>query len=235
MSIRATVIFAQVNYVRPRATDIHLVTDMKQYFFYETATLSEVIGVATQKPRSDSFAFSDFSFVSINKLKSENLSLTEAISLVANYERAVNDNITLSLTTSFVSDTNTVQNETANIDDLIGLSLNRPVSGDSFGIGDQITPNFGKGVNETLSFSETVALVMQYNSALNDSLSMQEQAALSLSRTFADGFGLDDATTINKNYDGNKGNVIGLTEQVSLSRTFGRAFGNNTLNSITLN
>lgn len=235
MTIRATVIFAQINYVKPRATDIHLVTDMKQYFFYETATLNEVVGIATAKPRSDSFGFTDFSFVSVNKLKSENLSLTEAIDMVANFERTVSDNITLSLTTSFVSDTNTTQSETANIDDLIGLSLNRPVTGDSFGIGDEITPNFGKGVNETLSFSETFALVMQYNSTLNDTLNMQEQAALSLSRTFADAFGLDDATTINKNYDGNKGNVIGLTEQVSLSRTFGRAFGNNTLNSITLN
>ena len=235
MSIRATVIFAQINYVKPRATDIHLITDLKQYFYYETATLSDVAAIITTKPRNDDFAIADLAYVNIQKAETDGLSITESVDLLANFQRSINDNITITMATDFVSSTNQGYEETASIDDLIGLYLQRPVTGDSFGITDQAMPVLNKGINEAISFSETVALVMAYSKYYNDSVSMQEQAALSYAKTVSDAFALDDATLVNKDYDGNKGNVIGLTETISMSRTFGRAFGNSTLNSITLN
>jgi len=67
-----------------------------------------------------------------------------------------------------------------------------------------ITELYENGVSknvptDTISLSETFSKVITYNKVFNDA------------------FVLDDATTINKNYYGNKGNIFGLSDTIGVS------------------
>ena len=76
---------------------------------------------------------------------------------------------------------------------------------------------------------------MAFVAPISDQVNMTDAVGMAYTKPITDAFVLDDATLINKDYASTKGNVLSLTEQVSLTRTFGRTFGNNALNTTTLN
>tara|TARA_R110002012_G_scaffold24818_4_gene82475 strand:+ start:4704 stop:5420 length:717 start_codon:yes stop_codon:yes gene_type:complete len=234
-NVRATVIFAQVNYVRPRATDLHLVTDLSHYFYYETMTLSDVATILTTKNRTDNFHVLDVAYFNVSKGVNNPLTMTDTVETVSQFLREFNDSITVQEAIGFIeANVNSFAN-TATITDLVGLHLSRPVTGDSFGFTDSVLIERGKGANETLTLSEAIELVMAFVAPISDQVNIADAVGMAYQKPITDAFVLDDATLINKDYDSTKGNVLSLTEQVSLTRTFGRTFGNNALNTTTLN
>lgn len=234
-NVRATVIFAQVNFVRPRATDLHLVTDLSHYFYYETMTLGDVATILTTKNRTDNFHLLDAAYFDVSKGANDALTTTDTIATVSQFFREFDDSITVQDAISFIeANVNSFAN-TATITDLVGLHLGRPVTGDSFGFTDSVLLERGKGANETLTLQETFELVMAFVAPISDQVNISEVVGIAYEKPVSDAFVLDSATLINKDYDGSKGNVLGVTDQISFSRTFGKTFGNNVLNTTTLN
>ena len=161
--------------------------------------------------------------------------MTDTVETVSQFFKDFNDSITVQEAISFVeANVNSFAN-TATITDLVGLHLSRPVTGDSFGFTDSVLIERGKGANETLTLSEAIELVMAFVAPISDQVNIADAVGMAYQKPITDAFVLDDATLINKDYDSTKGNVLSLTEQVSLTRTFGRTFGNNALNTTTLN
>jgi len=234
-NVRATVIFAQVNFVRPRATDLHLVTDLSHYFYYETLTLSDVTTRLTTKNRTDNFHLVDVAYFDVSKGANDVLTTTDTIATVSQFFREFNDSITVQEAIGFIEANVESFANTTTLDDLIGLHLTRPVTGDSFGFTDSIDIQRGKGANDTLTLSEAIELVMAFVAPISDQVNITDAVGMAYTKPITDAFVLDDATLINKDYASTKGNVLSLTEQVSLTRTFGRTFGNNALNTTTLN
>jgi len=83
--------------------------------------------------------------------------------------------------------------------------------------------NLIKRANETLNLTEVFSLVSTYPKI--DAASLSDIAGIELQMVFADGFVIDDAALIDKNYYGNKGNVYTLTDVLTLTNVFNRQFG----------
>ena len=68
-----------------------------------------------------------------------------------------------------------------------------------------------------------------------DLATLIDDFGLQLEKTFTDAFTLDDSALIDKNYFGNKGNVVGVTDQVTVDYYYGGLLGQRPLNTISLN
>ena len=252
--IRATITivkaYADVDYVSVSAADYKITPESEYKFYYETLTLSEVVAVALSKNLSDSFTQTDVAIVDMTKGLAHSFAFADSLSRTVTYNRSFSDAFTLDDTAQVDKFIGANKGNIATITDVLGYGLTKPLTdtttlsdvianlvakvlGDSFSFSDSASLDNAKGLSDSYSFSDS----QNYNlgKGESDSFSYADEQAFTHSKSFADAFTLDDATLVNKNYSGVKGNVFSFTDSISISRTHGSCLGNMTLGTTTLN
>ena len=149
-----------------------------------------------------------------------------------NYVRAFSDGFTLDDLFVGADTFQRTTNNVANLSDVIGFSAGKNLA-DSFSMSEALAQTFAKAIADDATLSEVLTILN--GKGLSDSISFTDTQGFAHSKSLNDGFTLDDAALVNKNYSGNKGNVFSISDQISISRTHGKALGNMALNSLTLN
>ena len=197
----------------------------------DTARVDKSVG----STKGNVFGFSDvFSrSMSFNRAYTENIGLSEVIVKSMGFNRAYAD----SYSVSDVSDVHLTKIFTDNFtvfDDFITpintFLLNESVlnEGES-----RTTLNVDLNRPESLILNEIIGLTHSKNET--DLATLIDDFGLQLEKTFTDAFTLNDSALIDKNYFGNKGNVVGVTDQVTLDYYYGGLIGQRPLNAIFLN
>jgi hypothetical protein len=197
----------------------------------DTARVDKAVG----STKGNVFGFSDeFSrSVSFNRAYTENIGLSEVIVKSMGFNRAYAD----SYSVSDVSDVHLTKIFTDNFtvfDDFITpintFLLNESVLNEGE---DRTTLNVDLNRPESLILNEIIGLTHSKNET--DLATLIDYFGLQLEKTFTDTFTLDDSALIDKNYFGNKGNVVGVTDQVTVDYYYGGLLGQRPLNTISLN
>jgi hypothetical protein len=158
--------------------------------------LVELVGFVLNHPVEDSYTVSD-----TNTLQTD-LGRTETISISESYIREIIKNLTDGLalddTTQVNKDVDATKGNIITFGDVIDIVMKKLLDfSDSYSISDASTFGVDKGISESLVFSELVDIATHYN------------------KTLLDTFVLDDSALVDKDFYGNKGNVVGLSEVVS--------------------
>jgi len=197
----------------------------------DTARVDKSVG----STKGNVFGFSDvFSrSMSFNRAYTENIGLSEVLEKSVGFNRAYAD----SYSVSDVSNVHLTKIFTDNFtvfDDFITpintFLLNESVlnEGES-----RTTLNVDLNRPESLILNEIIGLTHSKNET--DLATLIDYFGLQLEKTFTDAFTLDDSALIDKNYFGNKGNVVGVTDQVTVDYYYGGLLGQRPLNTISLN
>ncbi len=124
--------------------------------------------------------------------------------------------------------------------------------GNIFSFSDVMASAVSKAVADTVGFSDTdywgltknysgdtVSFTETHNKdsgkSLLDSFAFSDIHGVQLSKNVEDTFALDDAALIDKDYFGNKGNVVGLSDLITVNLFMSNQLGTRALNSIQLN
>ena len=158
--------------------------------------LVELVGFVLNHPVEDSYTVSD-----TNTLQTD-LGRTETIGISESYIREIIKNLTDGLalddTTQVNKDVDATKGNIITFGDVIDIVMEKLLDfSDSYSISDASTLGVDKGISESLVFSELVDIATHYN------------------KTLLDTFVLDDSALVDKDFYGNKGNVVGLSEVVS--------------------
>ena len=158
--------------------------------------LVELVGFVLNHPVEDSYTVSD-----TNTLQTD-LGRTETIGISESYIREIIKNLTDGLalddTTQVNKDVDATKGNIITFGDVIDIVMKKLLDfSDSYSISDASTFGVDKGISESLVFSELVDIATHYN------------------KTLLDTFVLDDSALVDKDFYGNKGNVVGLSEVVS--------------------
>jgi len=70
---------------------------------------------------------------------------------------------------------------------------------------------------------------------LSDLATFNDDYGVQLEKTLSDSFTLDDSALIDKDYFGNKGNIVGVSDQVTVDYYYGGLVGQRPLNTMSLN
>jgi len=70
---------------------------------------------------------------------------------------------------------------------------------------------------------------------IGESLTFSDGYGLQLEKTLSDGFALDDSALVDKDYFGNKGNIVGLSDVVVVNLVQSNVLGGKALNTMSLN
>jgi len=192
------------------------------------ATMLDVMGLSYEPAVADSY------------------NVTDVVDQVWEYVRQFNDHIVLTDNESNPLGTNLLNTSKLNASDSQFELYRGNDQVDTFGVSDvaAVTPgknfvdalaevgsafsdydifNLIKKANDTLNLTEVFNLVSTYPKI--DAISLGDIAGVELSKVFADGFAVDDAAVVDKNYYGNKGNIYTLTDILTLTNVFNRQFG----------
>ena len=252
--IRATITFvkayADVDYIKASAVDHKIVPESEYKFYYEILTLSEVVAVALSKNVGDSFAYTDVAIIDMTKGLSDSFAFVDTLTRTVTYNREFSDAFTLDDISQVDKHIGSNKGNITTLTDILGFGLTKPLTdsmsfsdvlangvakvlADSFSFSDSEILDIGKGLSDSYSFSDS----QNYNLSKgeSDSFSYADAQAFTHSKILADAFTLDDATLVNKNYSGVKGNVFSFTDTISISRTHGSALGFMVLGTTTLN
>ena len=198
----------------------------------DTATTSDINTVSVSKSTSDSYTVTDVPALS------PSISKTDSFSFGDSYTRTINK----LLSDAFTLDDSALVNKNyfGNKGNVFGFSdvlskavgFNRAFT-DAFSFSDDSVRSLNKGVNDSnvltdlLSFSQT--------KQLSDLATFSDAFGLKLEKTLSDSFTLDDSALIDKDYFGNKGNIVGISDQVTVDYYYGGLVGQRPLNTMSFN
>lgn len=235
MPVHATISFvkpyADLSYQKLVATDIKF-ADFLMVFETDTVLLSDVIGVLTAKNFNETLTITEAQFFDTTKGVADSVTVSDVFVNAVSYVRAFNESVTLNDVFVGADTFQRSNNNVATLSDVLGLSSNKPLT-DSFSVAEAIAHAFSKAIADDATLSDVLTTLAA--KGLSDSISFTDTQGFIHSKNLADSFTLDDAALVDKNYTGNKGNVFSVSDQISISRTHGRALGNMALNSLTLN
>ena len=158
--------------------------------------LVELVGFVLNHPVEDSYTVSDVSTLQTDLGRTETIGITE--SYIREIIKNLTDGLALDDTTQINKDVNSTKGNIITFGDVISIAIQKLLDfADSYSISDASTLGVDKGISESLVFSELVDIATHYN------------------KTLLDTFTLDDSALVDKDFYGNKGNVVGLSEIVS--------------------
>lgn len=224
---------ATITFVKAYA-EISEVTGSEYKFYYDTMSIADVAAVLVTKNFSDSYAVSDVAIIDVSLAASESISFTDSITRTVIYSRDITDAFTLDDTLQSDSIEATKGN-IATLSDVLGIAFTTGFADQISSITDNQIATVGKNIPESISFTDDLAATFTWSRSFNDAPSVADAIAFAHSTHLTDGFALDDAALVDKNYSGTKGNVFSVTDSISITRTHGRALGNMALNNLTLN
>jgi len=205
----------------------------------ESLVFSELVNIATNynKDISDSFALDDSALVDKNYFgnKGNVIGLSEVVA------QALNKEVTDSTSVSDIYDVlmTKIIVDSISFSEVLGVSFNKSLS-DTLSLSDSANVSYVSG---RISYGLNTFTLNDFllnggegeSQNLSDSSTLSDEYGLQLEKTFTDGIALDDTALINKNYSGNKGNVVGVSDQVMVQYFYGGLLGQRPLNTMTFN
>ena len=180
----------------------------------ETRVLVQDVSIVrTGKNVDDSVGFSDSNRFNIAKFISDAFALDDAAMINKDYSGSKGNVFSLS--------------------EVLASAVAK-VLGDSFSFSDSEYRSFTKNYsNDSVTFTE----IHNKNSSkgLSDSFAFSEVYGVQLTKNVVDAFALDDSALIDKDYFGNKGNIVGISDQVTVEYFYGGLIGQRPLNTMSLN
>ena len=216
----------------------------------ENITLNELTAFVHSKGLTDSAIVVDSSSVSLNKSKTDSFGMSDN-NVVAS---GVNPSDSISFSDSHDRTLSKVLSDTFALDD--SALINKDFTGSKgnvFGFSDVLskTVGFNRAFTDAFSFSDDSVRSLNKgindSSVLNDLLSFSQTKKISeiltfnddygvqLEKTLSDSFTLDDSALVNKDYFGNKGNIVGISDQVTVDYYYGGLVGQRPLNTMSFN
>ena len=232
-SVTSEVLQAGIQYTLHNATGIWTDPDSKNRFFTEEVPLADVRLTLVEKALSDAVTLADVS--SLHPLKRSSDSLTFADTYTRVFAKNLADAIALDDASLINKEYYGNKGNVAFMLDVIGLSPEKIIA-DSITVGDvlHIAMLFAREFTDTATLDDVLGIAAS-KTIDPDLFTFSDVHGLQLQKTLSDGFALDDAALVDKNYFGNKGNIVGLTDLVAVSLIESRVLGRKTLNRLTLN
>ena len=212
--------------------------------------LSDITVFGYNKGISDSVTTSDINTVSFSKSDSDSYTVTDESTLSSDISKT--DSV--SFGDLYASAIGKVITDAFTLDDSTLVDKNfYGNKGNIFGFSDVLSKTiaFNRGFTETLGFSEVKnkylskefsdsstmsdSIIVSPVKQLNESFTFSDAFGLQLEKTLSDGFGLDDSALIDKDYFGNKGNIVGISDQVTVDYYYGGLVGQRPLNTMSFN
>ena len=180
----------------------------------ETRVLVQDVSIVrTGKNVDDSVGFSDSNRFNIAKFISDAFALDDAAMINKDYSGSKGNVFSLS--------------------EVLASAVAK-VLGDSFSFSDSEYRSFTKNYsNDSVTFTELHR--KNSNKGLSDSFAFSEVYGVQLTKNVVDAFALDDSALIDKDYFGNKGNIVGISDQVTVEYFYGGLIGQRPLNTMSLN
>ena len=116
--------------------------------------------------------------------------------------------------------------------DVLASAVNK-VATDNFGFSDSKYFSYSKNSSDPVFFAETD--YKNIEKALPDSFSFSDVHGVQLTKSISDAFALDDSALIDKDYFGNKGNVVGLSDLIDINLIMSNQLGTRALNTMPFN
>lgn len=177
-------------------------TSSDNQWVYETIPLSEVKFLSLAKNLTDTTTLTDENDLSFNKNSSETLALVESFARVVSYNREFSDIFTL--------------DDISNIDkDFFGNKGNVTFITDIIGL------DYSKIEEETVTVSDVVEVLLTFLRNFTETTTLTDTSVYNLEKVLTDSISLDDASLINKDYVGYKGNAFGFTDLLATSTSKG--------------
>jgi hypothetical protein len=216
----------------------------------ENITLNELTAFVHSKGLTDSAIVVDSSSVSLNKSKTDSFGMSDN-NVVAS---GVNPSDSISFSDSHDRTLSKVLSDTFALDD--SALINKDFTGSKgnvFGFSDVLskTVGFNRAFTDAFSFSDDSVRSLNKgindSSVLNDLLSFSQTKKISeiltfnddygvqLEKTLSDSFTLDDSALVNKDYFGNKGNIMSLSDLVAVNLIRSNQLGTRNFNTMLLN
>ena len=221
----------------------------------ETLSFSDTYVRNIMKGLSDAFALDDTAQVNkdVDSTKGNVFGFSDVFSRTVSYDRDYSDSFgfsdTFSRTVSFVR----AYSDSYSLDEVRDVHLSKTFA-DTFTVYDErpnalnvsmlntqslnatdmaVTIAEGVDKNDDLAFNETTAF--NHDKGLGESLTFSDDYGLQLVKNLSDGFALDDSALVDKDYFGNKGNVVGVTDHIVVDYYYGGLLGQRPLNLVALN
>ena len=209
-----------VTYELSHATGIRTDPDSKNRMIRDEYLLSEVHFTLLEKNVSDSYTFSDSEQKHVGKgFTTDSVSFTETFVNQIAYHRKFNDAFTLDDLSQIDKDFYGNKGNIFAFTDILGLTYEKNLT-DNYTVGDFVAAAVNKVAQDSFSFTDT-----SYST---------------FSKVVNDAFTLDDSALIDKDFYGNKGNVLGVADIFARAVDYKRRFpgnlplGSNLLNSNSL-
>tara|TARA_R110000824_G_scaffold66023_7_gene171626 strand:+ start:396 stop:1133 length:738 start_codon:yes stop_codon:yes gene_type:complete len=245
MPLRATVKFVQAT-----AQDYHIRSQsFDNPFYFDTVTLSDVIGVAFITAKADNFSFTDVQLFDLNKGLTDNFGFSDVVTTAVQYFDTYTDSYTLGDVVSSLIELD--RPETITLSEIVSVALNIPAVTDGVTLGDLIGALVSKTKLDNVSISDET--VLHPNKQVPDGVSINETNIRSIdvgklnvvsfsdtpllqyNYVFADAFVMDDTAQVDKDYISFKENVLGFSDTISIDSIHGRALGGMVLGSKQFN
>ena len=213
-------------------------------------SLAELKETLLSKPITDGTSVGDSSYKETQLGKSNLFSFSDTHT--ATFSKIVTDSFVLDDASLIDKDYYGSKGNIFGISDVFAaeVAYRRTIT-DSYTMGDSTTMLHSKAFPDTVAFVEVVGmasykalsnsanindiLTLQQNKLVNDSYGFTDSNLFNIDKTITDGFGLDDAALVNKNYNGTKGNVVGVSDVVAINHLRSKALNATTLNTMSLN
>ena len=196
--------------------------------------LSELVSLVTTYKRT----ISDSVGVSDNNVVASGVNPSDSISFSDSHDRTLSK----ALSDAFALDDSALINKdfTGSKGNVFGFSdvlsktvgFNRAFT-DAFSFSDDSVRSLNKGINDSsvlndlLSFSQT--------KKISEILTFNDDYGVQLEKTLSDSFTLDDSALVNKDYFGNKGNIMSLSDLVAVNLIRSNQLGTRNFNTMPLN
>ena len=177
----------------------------------------------------DAFALDDSALVDKDFFgaKGNVLSFSEVFARAVIYSRTFTD--TIAFLDSLAFDSSKTLEEAVTLNELFERQLvfDRDFS-DTTILGDFSSNNTNKNVDDPTNVTDVISFIQ--SKFLSDTYSFSDTNVRQFQKSIFDGIGLDDSALVNKNYFGNKGNIMSISDVVVVSLIV-----SNTINSSAFN
>ena len=161
------------------------------------------------------FAFTDVIGLTHNKVFTDSYTVGDVVSVVNTFKREFTDTFKIYDENPNALNVNLLNSQAMNAQDTPFL----------------VDRGLDKG--DALGFSEITAF--NHAKVLSDLATFNDVYGLQLVKTLSDSFTLDDDALVNKNYIGNKGNIMSLSDLVAVNLIRSNQLGTRNLNTMPLN
>jgi hypothetical protein len=201
----------------------------------EILSISETIGMQLGKTLTDTFALDDAALIDKDYFgtKCNIFSFSDEFSRSVDYSRSFTEALSTSDTSSMVTGKGLSHNLPIT-DELVSVIMYNRNFTDTTSVTSVKALSLGKNFTNSITSISDLSVVAQTKN-ISDLVSFSESTDFQIVKAISDGIGLDDSTLVNKNYFGNKGNIMSISDVVVVDLVVSNTINSSALNVRTLN